>query len=415
MTSGGKKEQRKVSSFFGAATGGVPAATNTPLRTPGSSARLDAHKAVTAVAAQFFAQLWGTNKSRPVGPPTLDRKEREKAVVVLSAAFAETFCTAHPDARSDVAEGTMNKQKLLGEVQEWWNSDAHAATLRQENRWGAGSNPSVFLQPAAGVAREGGAGGAGGSVAGNDSTPLRTTPFTTHDDKMARGVEQMEQQELDAHGYDAGGAIMVLVKASMHKWGKVGVKGGEHIGWRTNKEWAWEVCESPFLCSRACASASARVHAQLRHDVARHVDLSVLFQAVKIGIQPPSERTSARWLAKEKEAFALDPSQDGANGYVPVRSQSQIAGLLVQVQLDRARAKDMNSATEPTWKSKAGAPFKFDPLWYDTLKDMCKEVMYTPGFGPTTVRAFAVMVYIRTTPVSTANGRAKPAELSQQN
>jgi hypothetical protein len=130
MTSGGKKEQRKVSSFFGAATGGVPAATNTPLRTPGSSARLDAHKAVTAVAAQFFAQLWGTNKSRPVGPPTLDRKEREKAVVVLSAAFAETFCTAHPDARSDVAEGTMNKQKLLGEVQEWWNSDAHAATLR---------------------------------------------------------------------------------------------------------------------------------------------------------------------------------------------------------------------------------------------------------------------------------------------
>ena len=150
MTSGGKKEQRTVSSFFGAASGAP--ATHTPLRTPGSSARLDAQKAVTAVAAQFFAQLWGTNKSRPVGPPTRDRKEREKAVVLLSAAFGESFCTAHPDARSDVAEGTMHKQKLLGEVQEWWNSDTHAATLRLENKWGAGSNPSVFLQPAAAAA-----------------------------------------------------------------------------------------------------------------------------------------------------------------------------------------------------------------------------------------------------------------------
>ena len=118
----------------------------------------------------------------------------------------------------------------------------------------------------------------------------------------------------------------------------------------------------------------------------------MLFQALKLGIQPPSERTSARWLAKEKEAFALDPSKDGANGYVPVRSQSQIAGLLVQVHLDRARAKDMNSPIEPVWKSKAGAPCKFEPLWYDQLKEMCKEVMYTPGFGATTVRAFAVMV-----------------------
>ena len=81
------------------------------------------------------------------------------------------------------------------------------------------------------------------------------------------------------------------------------------------------------------------------------------FQALKMGIKPPSERTSARWLAQEKAAFALDPSQDGADGYFPVRSQSQIAGLLVQVQRDRERAKDMNSAIEPTWKSKAGAVF----------------------------------------------------------
>jgi hypothetical protein len=29
---------------------------------------------------------------------------------------------------------------------------------------------------------------------------------------------------------------MVLVKSYMHKWGKQGVKGGEHLGWRTNNE-----------------------------------------------------------------------------------------------------------------------------------------------------------------------------------
>ena len=62
----------------------------------------------------------------------------------------------------------------------------------------------------------------------------------------SRAVEQTEQQELDAHDYDAGGAIMVLVKAAMHVWGKPGVKGGEHMSFRTNKEWAWEVCECPF-------------------------------------------------------------------------------------------------------------------------------------------------------------------------
>ena len=39
---------------------------------------------------------------------------------------------------------------------------------------------------------------------------------------------------------------MVLVKAAMHVWGKPGVKGGEHIDFRTNKGWAEEVCECPF-------------------------------------------------------------------------------------------------------------------------------------------------------------------------
>jgi hypothetical protein len=77
-----------------------------------------------------------------------------------------------------------------------------------------------------------------------------------------------------------------------------------------------------------------------------------------------------------------------------VRSQSQIAGLLVQVQLDRARAKEINQTIEPAFTKKCGAPHKFDPSWYDTLKGMCREVMYTPGFGTTTVKALACMVMV---------------------
>ena len=43
------------------------------------------------------------------------------------------------------------------------------------------------------------------------------------------------------HGYDSDGAMMVLVKSYMHKWGKQGVKGGKHLGWRTVTEWTAKV------------------------------------------------------------------------------------------------------------------------------------------------------------------------------
>jgi len=105
-------------------------ASHSPLRTPGSSAQLEAKTAVTAVATQFFAKLWGTNLSRPVGAPTADRKERERAVGILSTSFGEWYLGENPAASSNVAEGTENKRILMNCVEVWWNSSSQAPELR---------------------------------------------------------------------------------------------------------------------------------------------------------------------------------------------------------------------------------------------------------------------------------------------
>ena len=112
----------------------------------------------------------------------------------------------------------------------------------------------------------------------------------------------------------------------------------------------------------------------------------------KLGIEVPSERTCHRWLAKEKAAFDLPPEKDGQDGYTPVRSMSHIAGLLVQVEQDRLAAKKTNPASEPRFNTKNGRPFLFEPQWYPDLITMCREVLYTPGFGVSTVKAFSVTV-----------------------
>ena len=252
-TAGGRKKQQTLGSFFGAPSETAPsAAAHAPLRTPGSSAQQDALKAVTGVATQFFAGLWRTRMSRPVGPPSAERKERERAVMVLSKAFGEWYCSEHKEARSDVAEGKDNKQKLTDAVHDWWNSATEAEYLRETNRWEGGGSPSVFVTAASGARSVGGTGEGDRSAAGVDTIPQEREGglLSMKEDKTAKGIEATEQQELDTHGYDSAGAIMILVKACMHKWGKIGVKGGDHIGWRTTKEWALEVRNSPFTYSR---------------------------------------------------------------------------------------------------------------------------------------------------------------------
>jgi hypothetical protein len=145
---GGRKEQQPLASFFSPTTGPAPA-SHGPLRMPGSSARLEAKNSVNAVATQFFAQLWHTTLSRPVGAPTAERKARERAVSILSTSFGEWYLGESPEAQSNVAEGTENKRTLMNNVQVWWNSSSEAQQLRLDNQWSAGSCPTVFHQAAA--------------------------------------------------------------------------------------------------------------------------------------------------------------------------------------------------------------------------------------------------------------------------
>ena len=53
--------------------------------------------------------------------------------------------------------------------------------------------------------------------------------------------ERPEEVDTRTYGYESAGTIQILMQAALHKWGKQGVKGGEHLGWRTPDEWIQEV------------------------------------------------------------------------------------------------------------------------------------------------------------------------------
>ena len=131
-----RKEQRPLASFFSPTTGPSPA-SHGPLRTPGSSARLQAKNAVTAVATQFFCATEAhlpVNESRPVGASSAERKARDQAVSILSTSFREWYLGENPEARWNVAEGTENKRILMNSVEVWWNSSSEAQELRLDNQ-----------------------------------------------------------------------------------------------------------------------------------------------------------------------------------------------------------------------------------------------------------------------------------------
>jgi hypothetical protein len=71
---------------------------------------------------------------------TADRKERERAVGILSTSFGEWYLCENQAASSNVAEGTENKLILMNCVEVWWNSSSQAQELHLDNQWSA-DNP----------------------------------------------------------------------------------------------------------------------------------------------------------------------------------------------------------------------------------------------------------------------------------
>ena len=199
----GAGKRGNLSCHFSDPTTGPAPALYCPLRTPGISAQLEGKTTVSVVAKQFFAKLWGTNLSRPVGAPTADRKERERAVVILSTSFGEWYLSENPAASSNVAEGTENKRTLMNCVEVWWNSSSQALELRLDNQWSAGSCPTVFHQPGASACS---------SADGGTNDP-QAEEGTNAPHKAGKGIEDTEHQELNRHGYDSDGSIMVVSRA----------------------------------------------------------------------------------------------------------------------------------------------------------------------------------------------------------
>ena len=71
---------------------------------------------------------------------TADRKERERAVGILSTSFGEWYLCENQAASSNVAEGTENKLILMNCLEVWCNSSSQAQELHLDNQWSA-DNP----------------------------------------------------------------------------------------------------------------------------------------------------------------------------------------------------------------------------------------------------------------------------------
>ena len=88
-----------------------------------------------------------------------------------------------------------------------------------------GPSPTVFHQATTACRSASG---------GTDTPHVVSSFFSTKKDKSLKGIEDTEKQELDQYGYDSPGSTMVLVKSLIRKWGKHGVKGCDHLGWRSS-------------------------------------------------------------------------------------------------------------------------------------------------------------------------------------
>jgi len=214
------------------------------------------------------------------------------------------------------------------QVEEWWHSSAgEAEQLCVANKWSAGVQPNVSqqtLQVDSRAALESVGGEGGGGKA-----------YTEEDEEKRYGYKDED--------------IDVLRCSYMHVWGTQ----GQHIGWRTHKQW-----------------------------LQRYTDADV---------PGAPETTSRQW--KQKEMSASKDDKDTAD-FVPIWHKSHVAGLRAQMKLDRESAKlTVIDKGQSLQKTGGGAPFQILPAWYDTLKEKCLQVIKLPGFGGDMVACFTAQMY----------------------
>ena len=88
---------------------------------------------ITSVADQYFTNLWGVGESQGRGAPSIEYRDRQKAKEQCVKTFVEKYDTVTAPS----GEGHAVRQEMTVQVEQWWNSSDVAASLREENVWGA--------------------------------------------------------------------------------------------------------------------------------------------------------------------------------------------------------------------------------------------------------------------------------------
>ena len=94
---------------------------------------------ITSVANQYFTNLWGVGGSQGRGAPSIEYRDRQKAKEQCVKIFVEKYDTVTAPS----GEGQAVRKQMTVQVEEWWNSSDVAASLREENAWGADGTVAV--------------------------------------------------------------------------------------------------------------------------------------------------------------------------------------------------------------------------------------------------------------------------------
>jgi hypothetical protein len=90
-------------------------------------------KRITSVVDHYFTNLWCVGASQGRGAPSIEYRDRQKDKEACVKIFVEKYDTVTDPS----GEGQVVRKEMTVQVEQWWNSSDVAASLREENAWGA--------------------------------------------------------------------------------------------------------------------------------------------------------------------------------------------------------------------------------------------------------------------------------------
>ena len=94
---------------------------------------------ITSVVDQYFTNLCRVGTSQGRGVPSIEYRDRQKTKEECVKTFVEKYDTVTTPS----GEGPGVRKEMTVQVEQWWNSSDVAASLREENAWGADGTVSV--------------------------------------------------------------------------------------------------------------------------------------------------------------------------------------------------------------------------------------------------------------------------------